>query len=282
MKTTRFLLAAAGMVLITFSCKKSTDETAKEDETTKNYTLDAKSVAILETEQFANEMELIARHIPENLTQYPNAGNFLNCATITRTNIQTGKEITLAFNAGTVCADGKTRSGSIVIEYNPTNHDTMVSLQNYKINGVEFKGQFSVGYVTQQNVTYVNLISVNTSIKKDAQNEIAFSYSKKSTIKAGGNTADPTDDEMEYTDLSYFLTAKIAGTNMLIKGTGLGAARLKNNCNTSKNLPLSGQVKVEYSVSGTSTDPNNPLNGTAYLTFGDGTCGSKPFVQKKL
>ena len=282
MKTTRFLLAAAGMLLITFSCKKSNNENPKEDDTAKNYTLDVKAAAILETEQFANEMELVLRHVPENLTQYPNGGSFLNCATITRTNILSGKEITISFNQATVCADGKTRSGAMVIEYNTTNHDTMVSLQNYKVNNVEFKGQFIIGYENLQSVAKVTLTAINTSIKKDAQNEIAFSYSKKSTIKTGANTIDPTDDVMEYADASYFLTAKIAGTNMLIKGTALNVSQLKNNCNTPKYLPSAGQVKVEYSVSGTSTDPNNPLTGTLYLTFGDGTCGSKPFVQKKL
>jgi hypothetical protein len=280
MKTARYWLAAASLATIIFSCKKG-NQTETTNDNGKTYTLDVKATSILDVETVTNEMEFIARNVPRNTTQYPNAGSFLACATITRATNPNGQEITITFAPGTVCSDGKTRSGKLVIGYNPTNYDTMIWPDNYKVNNLEIKGNYSVSYPSIQNLNNVNLIVLNGALVKDAQNGVDFSLSKKSTMKVGNTTTDVADDVFEYTDASYMLTAKANNQTTYVKGTGLVAAQVKYGC-TNKYMPLSGRVKVEYSATGTSTNPNDPLTGTSYLTFGTGTCGDKPFIEKNL
>lgn len=266
------------------SCKKDpVEETTSPTE--KKYELDYKANALLQVEIAANEMEHFGRALAKSSNQFPNGGTFLGAATITRSILSSSMmEITIDFGVGALCTDGKTRSGKVVIDYNNSNDDTMLRPQNYKVNNVSITGDYSIGYVSTQTESFINFVVPNATIVKDGQNKIEFNLSRKSKQTEGDVTPNLADDVFDRYDLSYSLTVIENGkaTSLVVKGvTTSPISKLKNSCSNSY-FPVTGQVKVKYAATGTSTDPNNPLSGEFYLTFGNGNCGDKPFTQKSL
>lgn len=262
--------------LSVLSCEKKVDPKKDVEDPTK---VGANVSALLSVEQISNEIEFIARNVAIKSATYPNAGSFLGCASITRSNPSAEEElIEINFNAGTVCTDAKRRSGKVVILLKKSNADTFVSAENYKVNEVELNGQYVLSYLGNEVVKNRASFIIPTGRLKVGQTTIVFNLSKTSTMIAGGDTQDILDDVLEHKLSDYFLNISLADKTSTVKASSLNSSNLNFTCNDY--TPHSGKLKVEYVNSGTNNDPNNPLAGTLYLTFAKSGCENRIVIDK--
>lgn len=263
MKTRKInVLALCILFTFTYSCKP----TKITGEIEKNYTLNDKSNPLIEVEAVSNEMEAIGRNIIKGKTHTPNISGFLECAKISWTNDLEGLIVELIFDKAKVCIDGKIRSGKITIAYNKSNYDTIVIPDGYVVNGAIVDGNFSIDYYGSS-PNAANFIVTNGSIKREKE-RIEFSLSKTSTIN-------DSETLLAYKNASYFINSWSGNSNSFIKAVGLAPLIQKTTCNTFK--PVFGRIKIDYTSSGTNPVP---LTGSFYLNFGNGSCESKPYLEK--
>jgi len=266
MKKNNYLaILILGLIMVT-SCKKSTQADPKPE-------FQKYSEFIIQTEETSNEMEFIGRYIPGNIAQYPDDGFYLGKGKISRKGTTTGQEITIDFETGGVCTDGKFRSGKLLIEYNEANFDTMVRPQTYQLGEIDVRGNYSIGYVQGSDRLRLNFIALNGKLTKEGQYTVDFSLSRASEFVSGFATAnDITDDVFNRKELVYNLTLNVDGKNSLLKVQGLGESKLQFSC-SNRYYPVTGQLKVEMAGAGTTTAQNS-----FQLTFGTGSCNSVPVI----
>ena len=205
MKTTKLSLALAGLMLtsavIVSSCKKK--EAAAQDTDTSG-AADAHL-----SENTSNDIVSIGAQVSDNanasLSTYRLGGNNqilgTGCATTVKDTV--AKTITVTFN-GTTCADGRTRSGSIVYTYSNSaagathyrdpGFEMDVTSSNYVVDG----NSVIINSKTVKNITPVGFIAANTNeqwsivaditINKAAGGSVTWSCNHVKTLLNTGNS----------------------------------------------------------------------------------------------
>ncbi len=243
------------------SCKKSADFTETPEQAEARADVNAAS-AILRVETFVNELEFIARQMA--VEQPPTS--FLNCASITKTDIPDGKKVEIAFSAVNTCSDNTTRSGKLSITYQTATGNIFITSHNYTVGGLLVSGNYSFQPITEQQKSFLKLVVPDGKLTNAYGEYISFNMERKNEFKAGSGTTDTNDDIFETSGASYDVELKQGGTATLIDASSHSAYTVKYSC-AEKYLPHNGKVKFKRA------------NGNErYLVWGTGNCSDQASV----
>ncbi len=190
MKKTKWILAALSaclfMGLTISSCKKKTTTTADEETTTAVDNANAEHMVSDLTEMAAQASDGSA-----SLTSYriPDSDQILGLSCASVAYVAGTKIITITFNSSAPCLDGRTRSGTITIDYSASTGGAVhyrdpgfsctVTSTNYVVDG----NQVNIINKTVQNSTTQGFNPATTNLTWSVNAHIQI-------IKAGGGTID--------------------------------------------------------------------------------------------
>lgn len=197
-----------------------------------------------------------------NIVSQADNGTFLpnyNCALITRNLV--AKTIELDF--GTVpykCADGKNRTGKILIAYEGNFMDSgatrIITYENYFVDTNQVKGNktlLNIGKNTAGN-TVINMVSADTIIKKKTLEVVTAALTRKREYTGGTTTPYWEDD-----------TYSVTGS-----GSGTRANGFNFTCKISKALQM--QFNCVYRITSGEMQIQPQAREIRVLDFGDNTC----------
>jgi hypothetical protein len=171
----------------------------------------------------------------------------------------TKKTLTIDFGTGTVCKDGKTRSGQIIGSWNGRYRDsgTVISItfNNYTVNGDKVEGTKTVtnlGHNSRGNLHFSIIIS-NAKITT-SKGTISWQSTRDREWVAGSNTPTIFDDV-------YNITGSASGTN--IKGQTF-TITITN--------ALVVNLACRFIEAGTLTITSSASASSGIVDYGNGTC----------
>lgn len=247
----------AFFLLINLSCKKihndepTTEELAAEEDRGLGST-------ILSVEGLTNEMEFIARELPN----IPERSSFLNCASIASTTINGGKKYELAFNSGNTCTDNTIRSGKLIITYQTQTGDVLITTDNYVLSNFKIAGTYLFQPIVEQGKDLLKLTVANGQLTTTTGEFVKFNVMHKSEFKEGKATTNTfNDDVLETVSASYHLEIKNSNpVNSQYDAVSTSPYTLKYSC-AEKFRPRAGKIKFQRVV------------GTDwYILLGSGGC----------
>ncbi|WP_207423954.1 hypothetical protein [Desertivirga brevis] len=256
MRSRRILIASL-FAFVFLGCKKNFPEQTPEQKALQEDTFAATN--ILTVEGVLNEIEFIAKQVPA----INHNGSFLSCATITKQEVAGGQQIDVTFNINTTCSDNTSRSGKISLMYYP-NGSISITPSNYVVGNTAISGNYNFGKESINQVDYLLLNVQNGKFTSTNGAYINFSVEKRSTIKAGANTADHLDDIIEIDQAAYDLDVFDVPANTKISAETKTPHSLKYSC-TDKFRPRSGTILFQR------LGANKRL-----LEFGSGNCSDVP------
>ncbi|KAA3436913.1 hypothetical protein [Rufibacter hautae] len=260
MKTLAKSLAFLAFTLFTFSCSEDNPE-QPQPQPQPGKVLDEWGQSMLQIEQIATEMELLARGT------YANGSNFLACSQVQNELDPDGLETTFTFS-GSTCVDGKTRSGTIsMFTSNKTNLEGVIFLDDFKVNGTTLEGAFAFQMVqVPGKAAALRLVSSNAQVIPATGKSFSYSFNRVTHLKEGAGTMDDSsDDVVELYDADYSCLKQDGA----FQASLLSPVILKKSCAAPANTrPVQGKVLIKMTTGQQST-----------LNFGDGTCASQPYAE---
>jgi hypothetical protein len=263
------LLVLSGLLL--FSCKdKETEPDLDQNTTTDN----------------ANSQSLsddLVKVTEDALTTNGNAkmsaaGSGISCASIDTTKPNSNTTVyTLTFSGG-ICADGKTRSGTVVAtltgsSYNTPGASLSIVTSNYTVNGVKLEGKKTVTCLSNTNNQPVHTIEVSdgagTGYAKItySNGDIAQWKSQRTrTLVSGGGDNDITNNVYDITTTTGVGNPAASGINRNGRSYTIDIVsplRVDFNCfaNNTARYPTQGVLNI------------NPSGKTTRsIDYGNGTC----------
>ncbi len=263
LKTGAFTAICLGLLFT--ACKKNDkDETdtdtspAEEQSITASISNEMVDITDDATDKNSSDVALRADALNDN--------RVIKCATITRFNKDSSNVDTaiVDFGNGSVCKDGKTRSGQLTIiysggtKYRKLNSNAKITTNNYTVNGHLFNGTKTITNITQSGGNLKFTVTVNGTIT--TKNGVVLTYTANRTREwvAGASTlTDRTDDVIQVTGTE---TATNASTGRVWTANSLTPLVRKFAGNCSKHF-VQGTVEV------TITD-----KPTRLIDYGNGTC----------
>ncbi len=267
MRKSRLLLSLSAtaitvaLFVFTAACHKKADDSLTNADDNGGYASDN-----VKMEQNSNDVVSMA-----DVAAATNSGSGLRttgttlggCATVTRSVTGGGDSLlTITFTAGCTCADGKIRSGSIVVQYSGRYKDSgsthTITYDNYFVNGNQLSGIKTVtnmGTNSSGQVYYT--VNVNDTLNLGTGNgEVVWSGTRTRTWLTGYSTSDRTDD-------SYL----ISGTTTLTRANG-------NKFVMQITTPLQIAYNCAWIEAGV-VSVTGPLGGVRTLNYGNGNCDSE-------
>ncbi|RNI21852.1 hypothetical protein [Rufibacter latericius] len=253
-KTLAYLLAFA---FFTFACSEDGAEQPQPGKTINEW-----GQSMLQIEQIATEMELLARGI------HPNGSNFLACSSVQNENTTEGLETTFTFSGASPCLDGKTRTGNIIMyTKNQPNLEVVIYLDNYQVNGAKLEGAFAFQMIQVPGKTSaIRMVSSNAQVIPATGGSFRYSLNRVTHLKEGAGTPqDASDDVVELYEAEYSCLKQ----NGAFEASLLAPALVKKSCVAPANIrPIQGKILIEMTTGEKTT-----------LNYGDGTCSAKPFAE---
>lgn len=253
MNKCNYLLTVALLACIACTETKDNDVIPEPD-----HALDHFGKALVQVEQFTNELEFISR---ASLAGKPEL--FGACATIVTGTDGGFTTYDVAFT-NTTCADDKVRDGVLLIAVNPENQNVIIQTTSLITDGIKFEGVYLFTPVTENAVNYTGLVVNGGKITAASGNWFSFTSTKKYQWKEGTGTAEIQDDVLEISSGEYFMTLQDHGLCQLEIESPL---RIHYSCDQRELLPVSGRVMVES------------LQTTTHVNFGNGQCTGIPTQQ---
>lgn len=253
MNKRNYLLIVALLTCIACTETKDNDITPEP-----GHTLDHFGKALVQVEQFTNELEFISR---ASLAGKPEL--FGECATIVTGTDGGFTTYDVTFN-NTACTDGKVRGGVLLIAVNPENLNVIIQTTSLVTDGTKLEGVYSFTPLTENALNYTRLVVNGGKITAASGNWLSFTTTKKYQWKEGAGTTETGDDVWEVSSGEYFMTLQDHGLCQLEIELPL---RIQYNCDQRELLPVSGRVLVES------------LQTTTHVNFGNGQCTGVPTQQ---
>ncbi len=266
MRKSRFFLGlgtaaiTVGLFMFTAACHRKTNDTLTNADDNGGYANDHAKM-----EQNSNDvvsMADVAAATGSGASLRTTATTLGGCATVTRSVSGGDSLITISFSAGCTCADGKIRSGSIVVKYSGRYKDSgsvhTITYDNYFVNGNQLSGSKTVTNMgTNGSGQVYYTVNVNDTLNLGTGNgEIVWTGIRTRTWLSGYSTTDRTDD-------SYL----ISGTTVLTRANG-------NQFTMVIGTPLLIKWGCAWIEAGTVT-VTRPSGVSATLNYGDGNCDSE-------
>ncbi len=263
LKTAAFTLVSLGLLFT--ACKKNDKDESDTD------TSPAEEQSI--TASLSNEMlDVTDDATDKNSTDISlrvdaaNDNRVIKCATITRFNKDSSNVDTaiVDFGNGSVCKDGKTRSGQLTIVYTggtkfrKLNSNATITSTNYAVNGHQFNGTKTITNVTPQGGNLKYNVQVNGTITTKTGTVLTYSANRTREWVAGATTlTNRADDVINVTGSE---TSTNASTGRVWNANILTPLVRKFAGNCAKHF-VQGTVEV--------TITNKP---TRLIDYGNGTC----------
>ncbi|WP_210486044.1 hypothetical protein [Rufibacter aurantiacus] len=258
MKTLAKSLAFLALALFTFSCSEDNPE---QPQPQPGKAIDEWGQSMLQIEQIASEVELLARGT------HANGSNFLSCSQVQNETDPDGLETTFTFS-GSTCVDGKTRTGKIsMFTSNKTNLEGVIFLDDYKVNGTTLEGAFAFQVIqVSGKAAALRLVSSNAQVIPASGKSFNYSFNRVTHLKEGaGSVYDYSDDVVELYDAEYSCLKQDGA----FQASLLAPVLLKRSCAAPANMrPVQGKVLIQMTTGQKST-----------LNFGDGTCAAQPSAE---
>jgi hypothetical protein len=251
------VLASLGMSLTFMSCRKSDDNDSPTS------AAEEQSVTSILGNELSDVTEDVANKSNLSINNLSPAG----CATITRFNSDSSNVDTAIVdfgNTGTVCQDGKTRSGQLTIihtggsNFRKPNSEATITTSNYTVNGNSFAGTKTIKNVTQDGGNLKFAVNVSATITTKNGAVLTHTADRMRDWMAGASTVnDRSDDVIELTGSG---TATNSSSGKVWNSTILTPLVRKFTANCSKHF-VQGTVEIKIT-----RKPNRLLD------FGNGEC----------
>ncbi|WP_256012807.1 hypothetical protein [Desertivirga xinjiangensis] len=249
------LISLTGIISLGLACNKKNDLTETPQEAAQRADLYV-GTAFLSVETAINELEFIARHVPQIQTD----GNFLSCAIINRQQVPEGEKVEITFS-NNACDDQTIRSGKLILTYEEATGNIFISPVNYRIRETKISGNYVFQPGTFEQKPILKLVVPDGAFTADNGDYYRFSIERISYFKEGKDT--PTiinDDIFETLEASYDFELKSQGAVTLMQAESHTPYIIKYSC-PDKFRPRSGKVKFERVTS-----------TYRYILFGNGNC----------
>lgn len=165
------------------------------------------------------------------------------------------KTVTIDYGAGTLCRDGRTRQGSVVLQFSgpmrQSGSELTIQLNNYMVNNVKIAGTKTIRNLSADGVIKYSVTVEGGSVQFANGRGFTFSENKIRTKVAGMATSDVSDDVFS-----------IEGSTMVKYANGVTVTRTTET-------PLIKPVACRWIVQGImKVQINERIHS---IDFGDGT-----------
>jgi hypothetical protein len=200
LKTAAFIVISLGLVFT--ACKKkekadSDTSAAEEQSVTAALTNELSDIADDASDKNATDIQLRADESSD--------ARVIKCATITRYAKDSSNVDTVIVDFGTngsVCKDGKTRSGQLTIiytggtKYRKLNSNATITTNNYKVNNHLFSGTKTLQNVTAAGGNLKFNITINATITTNSGTVLTYTANRTREWMAGALTMNDRSDDI--------------------------------------------------------------------------------------